>query len=130
LFLAIAKQKESHHDTYSLFLVVCLGMKLYSPIIFRLKQRKECRVETRNKYLNLRHFMFPGSHHSSNKPVTLCLSTAMDMAVPCLVYLYRGADKSLARPWKETSYSDQDLQHYTKTYGVKITAIYCCCFTP
>ena len=27
---------------------------------------------------------------------------------------YRGADKSLARPWKETSYSDQDLQHYTK----------------
>ena len=33
--------------------------------------------------------------------------------------LYRGADKSLARPWKETSYSDQDLQHYDKTYGVK-----------
>ena len=27
---------------------------------------------------------------------------------------YRGADKSLARPWKVTSYSDQDLQHYTK----------------
>jgi len=29
--------------------------------------------------------------------------------------MYRAADKSLARPWKETSYSDQDLQHYTKT---------------
>jgi len=26
----------------------------------------------------------------------------------------RGADKSLARPWKETSYSDQDLQHYNR----------------
>jgi len=34
-------------------------------------------------------------------------------------FFYRGADKSLARPWKETSYSDQDLQHYTKTYGVQ-----------
>jgi len=32
-------------------------------------------------------------------------------------YIYRGADKSLARPWKETSYSDQNL-HYTKSYGV------------
>jgi len=31
--------------------------------------------------------------------------------------LYRDADKSLARPWKETSYSDQDSQHYTKTHG-------------
>jgi len=40
---------------------------------------------------------------------------------------YRGADKSLARPWKETSYSDQDLQHNTKTYGVQTAAIYCCC---
>ena len=39
---------------------------------------------------------------------------------------YRGADKSLALPWKETSYSDQELQHYTKTYGVQISAIYCC----
>jgi len=29
--------------------------------------------------------------------------------------LYKGADKSLAQPWKETSYSDQDLQHHTKT---------------
>jgi len=45
-----------------------------------------------------------------------------------LVLLYRGADKSLARPWKETSYSDQDLQHYTKTYGVQTTGIYSCCF--
>ena len=41
--------------------------------------------------------------------------------------MYRGADKSLARPWKETSYSDQDLQHYTKTYGVQTAGIYCCC---
>jgi len=39
---------------------------------------------------------------------------------------YRGTDKSLARPWKETSYSDQDLQHYTKTYGVQTTEMYCC----
>ena len=41
--------------------------------------------------------------------------------------LYRGADKSLAQPWKERSYSDQDLQHYTKTYDVQTTAIYSCC---
>ena len=40
---------------------------------------------------------------------------------------YRGADKSLARPWKERSYSDQDSQHYTNTYGVQITGIYSCC---
>ena len=40
---------------------------------------------------------------------------------------YRGADKSLARPWKETSYSNQDLQQYTKTYGVQTTGIYSCC---
>ena len=38
-----------------------------------------------------------------------------------------GAEKSLARPWKETSYSDQNLQHYTKTYGLQITGIYSCC---
>ena len=43
-----------------------------------------------------------------------------------LVLLYWGADKSLARPWKERSYSDQDLQHYTKTYGVQTTGIYSC----
>ena len=41
--------------------------------------------------------------------------------------LYRSADKSLAQPWKETSYSDQDLQHYTKTYGLQTTGIYSCC---
>ena len=35
-----------------------------------------------------------------------------------------GADKSLARPWNETSYSDQDLQQYSKTYGVKTAGIY------
>jgi len=40
---------------------------------------------------------------------------------------YRGADKSLARPWKEASYSDQDWQHHTKTCGAQTTAIYCCC---
>jgi hypothetical protein len=28
------------------------------------------------------------------------------------------AEKSLARPWRETRYSDQDLQHYAKTYDV------------
>jgi len=39
---------------------------------------------------------------------------------------YWGADQSLARPWKETSYSDQDLQHYTKTYDIQTTAIYSC----
>ena len=37
---------------------------------------------------------------------------------------YRGADKSSARPWKETNYSDQGLKHYTKTYGVQTTEIY------
>ena len=45
-----------------------------------------------------------------------------------LFILYSGADKSLARPWKETSNSDQNLQHYTKTYGVETTAIYSRCF--
>jgi len=35
-----------------------------------------------------------------------------------------GADKFLSRPWKESSYSDQDLQHYTKNYGVQTTGIY------
>jgi len=40
---------------------------------------------------------------------------------------YRVADKSLARPWKETSYSNQDLQHCTNTYGVQTTGIYSCC---
>jgi hypothetical protein len=44
-------------------------------------------VETRNKYLKLRHFMFPGSHHLSNKPVKFCLSATMDMAVRCRVFL-------------------------------------------
>jgi len=39
----------------------------------------------------------------------------------------RGADKSLARTWKETSYSDQDLQDHTNTCGVQTTAIYSCC---
>ena len=33
----------------------------------------------------------------------------------------RGADKSLARPCKETNYSDQYLQHYSKAYGVQTT---------
>ena len=41
-----------------------------------------------------------------------------------LIPMYRGADKSLVRPWKETSYSEQDLQHHTKTYGVQTTRIY------
>jgi len=41
--------------------------------------------------------------------------------------MYRGDDNSLARPWKETSYSGEELQHYNKTYGVQTTAIYCCC---
>jgi len=41
--------------------------------------------------------------------------------------MHRGADKSLARHWKETSYSDQDLQHYTNTYDIQTTAIYSCC---
>ena len=31
---------------------------------------------------------------------------------------YRGADKCLAWPSNDTSYSDQDLQYYTKIYGV------------
>jgi len=44
-----------------------------------------------------------------------------------LTFIYRVAEKSLAQPWKETSYSDQDLRHYTKTYGVKTTGIYSCC---
>ena len=35
-----------------------------------------------------------------------------------VLIMYRGADKSLARPWKETSYSNRDLQHYTKSYRI------------
>ena len=40
---------------------------------------------------------------------------------------YRGADKSIARTWRETSYSDQNSQHCTNTYGVQTTSVYCCC---
>jgi len=46
---------------------------------------------------------------------------------PANTMFYRGADKSLARLWKETTCGDQDLQHYTKTYGAQTTGIYCCC---
>ena len=35
-------------------------------------------------------------------------------------------DKSLAQPWKETSYSDQDLQDCTKNYGLQTPSIYSC----
>jgi len=45
-------------------------------------------------------------------------------SVPCC--FYRGADKSLTQPWNETSYSDKDLQYYTKTNGVQTAGIYCC----
>jgi len=41
--------------------------------------------------------------------------------------MYRGADKSLARPWKQTSYTDQVLQNYINTDGVQTTTIYFCC---
>jgi len=44
------------------------------------------------------------------------------------IRLYKGVDKSVALPWKETSYSDQDLQHYTNTNGVQTTGIIYCCF--
>jgi len=44
------------------------------------------------------------------------------------VVFYWGADKSLARPWKAISYSDQDLHHYAKSHGVKTTGIYTCKF--
>jgi len=40
---------------------------------------------------------------------------------------YRGADRSSAQPWKEKSYSDQNLQYYTKTYCLQTTAIYFRC---
>ena len=46
-------------------------------------------------------------HHQFNIQQLYALPTLY------LFVLYRGADKSLARPRKETSYSDQDLQHYT-----------------
>jgi len=39
----------------------------------------------------------------------------------------RDVDKFLAQPWKVTSYSYQDLQHYTETYDVQTTGIYSCC---
>ena len=37
--------------------------------------------------------------------------------------VYRGANKSLVRPWKETSYSDQELQHYTNKQQQYIAAV-------
>jgi len=50
----------------------------------------------------------------------LCLlKSIQEMSRRRRQHSYRGADKSLARPWKETSYSDQDLQHYIKIYGYK-----------
>ena len=39
----------------------------------------------------------------------------------------RGADKSLALPWKKTICSEQYLQQYTKPYGVQKAGIYSCC---
>ena len=62
-----------------------------------------------------------------SRPVTGLIFTVRRGLYPFMFdMIYRGADKSLARPWKETSYSEQDLQHYTKTYGVQ-TGIHCCC---
>jgi len=56
-----------------------------------------------------------------------CFPSVAAFIFVCSYYIYRGADKSLARPWKKTSYSDQDLQHYTEIYGVQTTGIYSCC---
>jgi len=60
-------------------------------------------------------------------PPLIQSTVAVCNQVTLLMLYYRHADKSLAQPWKETSYSDQDLQYYTKTYGVQRTGIYCCC---
>ena len=52
---------------------------------------------------------------------------SFDRLLMMMIYEYRVGDKSLAQLWKLTSYSDQDLLHWTKPYGVQTTAIYCCC---
>jgi len=57
----------------------------------------------------------------------ISISLGSDTSTLKRVRLYQGADKSLARHWKETSYSDQDLQQYTVTYGVQTTGIYSSC---
>ena len=50
---------------------------------------------------------------STTEPFILIMGPAFLLTTcwrPCFVlFYYRGADNSLARPWKETSYSDQDL---------------------
>jgi len=62
--------------------------------------------------------------------LTNCMSMPHLISLLCVclrnINNVQGAGKSLARPWKDTSYSDQDLQHYTKTYGVQ-TGIYSRC---
>jgi len=57
-------------------------------------------------------------------PATFSLPYPLDRGPKRVVY--RGAGNSIAGPWTETSCSDQDLQHHTKTYGVQIKGIYCC----
>jgi len=56
------------------------------------------------------------------------ITTGNEARIKVIVQYYRGADKSLARTWKETSYSDLDLQYSTKTYGVQTTGINSRCF--
>jgi len=41
--------------------------------------------------------------------------------------MHTGADKYLARPWKEKIYNEQDSQHYTKAYSVLTPATYYYC---
>ena len=57
------------------------------------------------------------------RPVDVAWCVSMSHIEPEIL-TYWGADKFLARPWKETSYNDQDLQHYTKAYDVQTTGIY------
>ena len=61
--------------------------------------------------------------------IDICSSITLTViaVLQSLDMFFRGADRSLALPWKETSYSEQYLQRYTKTYGVQSAGIYCCC---
>ena len=74
-----------------------------------------------NKRSNLGGWGGVGGHKitecvPSRLPAAVQTSYDLSSGMLSSIDWYRGADKSLARPWKETSYSDQDLQHYTKTY--------------
>jgi len=81
---------------------------------------------------NAGYTMFRGRVKSTGYPFHSPVFPSLPL--PCVTVchhistgVYRGAGKFLSRPWKETSYNDQDLQYNTNTYGVQTTGIFSCC---